>query len=157
MSFYKNLMIAPVCWVNVHLTQSFTCTCYITRCKRAIWVCNMHVRRSYNKINQAFLIFLTYIKNDFQTWDGLGMRLSQYCMDFVYTFTHYSATCILCSIQDCPVIHPSVIVRCRMCRAYINPYVSFIDSRHWRCNLCFRPNTCTYLTVYNLLVQIRLL
>jgi protein transport protein SEC24 len=39
-----------------------------------------------------------------------------------------------------PILHPSVIVRCRVCRTYINPYVTFIDSRHWRCNLCFRPN-----------------
>lgn len=39
-----------------------------------------------------------------------------------------------------PVLHPSVIVRCRVCRAYINPYASFLDSRRWRCNLCFRPN-----------------
>ncbi|CAI8053137.1 Protein transport protein Sec24B [Geodia barretti] len=44
------------------------------------------------------------------------------------------------SMHECPVIHPSTIVRCRVCRAYINPFVVFIDSRHWRCNLCFRPN-----------------
>ena len=39
-----------------------------------------------------------------------------------------------------PVLHPNIIVRCRVCRAYINPYVTFIDTRHWRCNLCFRSN-----------------
>ena len=39
-----------------------------------------------------------------------------------------------------PVLHPNVIIRCRVCRAYINPFASFIDSRHWRCNLCFRSN-----------------
>ncbi|CEF64314.1 von Willebrand factor, type A domain and Zinc finger, Sec23/Sec24-type domain and Sec23/Sec24, trunk domain and Sec23/Sec24, helical domain and Sec23/Sec24 beta-sandwich domain-containing protein [Strongyloides ratti] len=32
------------------------------------------------------------------------------------------------------------IVRCRYCRAYINPYVMFTDLRHWRCNICFRNN-----------------
>ncbi|XP_065891060.1 protein transport protein Sec24A-like [Dysidea avara] len=42
--------------------------------------------------------------------------------------------------QECPVIQPRTIVRCRVCRTYLNPFVSFIDSRHWRCNLCFRPN-----------------
>ena len=46
-----------------------------------------------------------------------------------------------CGVQECPVINPTTIVRCRVCRAYINPFVVFIDSRHWRCNLCFRPNT----------------
>ncbi|XP_064387627.1 protein transport protein Sec24A-like isoform X2 [Halichondria panicea] len=43
--------------------------------------------------------------------------------------------------NECPVLHPNVIVRCRMCRTYINPFATFVDSRHWRCNLCFRPNT----------------
>uniref|UniRef100_A0A0N5BS09 VWFA domain-containing protein n=1 Tax=Strongyloides papillosus TaxID=174720 RepID=A0A0N5BS09_STREA len=32
------------------------------------------------------------------------------------------------------------IVRCRYCRAYINPFVMFTDLRHWRCNICFRNN-----------------
>lgn len=32
------------------------------------------------------------------------------------------------------------IVRCRRCRAYINPYVEFVDNSHWRCNLCFLLN-----------------
>lgn len=53
------------------------------------------------------------------------------------------------SIQECPVIHPTTIVRCRVCRAYINPFVMFIDSRHWRCNLCFRPNTLPEEFDYN--------
>lgn len=44
--------------------------------------------------------------------------------------------------QMCPVIHPTAIARCRVCRAYINPFVHFVDSRHWKCNLCFRPNAC---------------
>lgn len=31
----------------------------------------------------------------------------------------------------------SGIIRCRKCRAYINPFVSWVDSgRKWRCNLC---------------------
>ncbi|KAJ7729938.1 protein transporter SEC24 [Mycena metata] len=36
-----------------------------------------------------------------------------------------------------PVIEDGVISRCRMCKAYINPYVQFVDSGiRWRCSLC---------------------
>jgi len=44
--------------------------------------------------------------------------------------------------QQLPVIQSSVIVRCRSCRTYINPFVTFIDLRRWKCNLCFRVNEC---------------
>lgn len=31
----------------------------------------------------------------------------------------------------------SGIVRCRRCRTYVNPYVTFTDAgRKWRCNMC---------------------
>ncbi|XP_071496499.1 protein transport protein Sec24A-like isoform X1 [Diadema antillarum] len=43
-------------------------------------------------------------------------------------------------LSHLPVIQSSVIVRCRSCRTYINPFVAFIDNRRWRCNLCFRVN-----------------
>ena len=42
--------------------------------------------------------------------------------------------------QNLPVIHSSVITRCRSCRTYINPFVTFTDSRRWRCPMCFRVN-----------------
>ncbi|XP_046665553.1 protein transport protein Sec24A-like isoform X1 [Homalodisca vitripennis] len=38
------------------------------------------------------------------------------------------------------VIQCTVIVRCRMCRTYINPFVYFVDNKRWKCNLCFRVN-----------------
>ncbi|KAH9308881.1 hypothetical protein KI387_036792, partial [Taxus chinensis] len=41
--------------------------------------------------------------------------------------------------EEIPVVDfgPSGIVRCRRCRTYINPYVTFTDSgRRWRCNVC---------------------
>ena len=44
--------------------------------------------------------------------------------------------------QQLPVIQSSVIVRCRSCRTYINPFVTFVDLRRWKCNLCFRVNEC---------------
>ncbi|KAM4808975.1 protein transport protein Sec24B isoform 2-T2 [Rhinophrynus dorsalis] len=48
-----------------------------------------------------------------------------------------------------PVISPSTIVRCRTCRTYINPFVSFIDQRRWKCNLCYRVNDVPEEFMYN--------
>ncbi|MEE6461826.1 hypothetical protein FKM82_001418 [Ascaphus truei] len=48
-----------------------------------------------------------------------------------------------------PVISPSTIVRCRSCRTYINPFVSFIDQRRWKCNLCYRVNDVPEEFMYN--------
>ncbi|KAL4641601.1 protein transport protein Sec24B isoform X4 [Arapaima gigas] len=43
-------------------------------------------------------------------------------------------------LTQLPVITSSTIVRCRTCRTYINPFVSFLDQRRWKCNLCYRVN-----------------
>ncbi|XP_041446020.1 protein transport protein Sec24B isoform X2 [Xenopus laevis] len=48
-----------------------------------------------------------------------------------------------------PVLSPSTIVRCRSCRTYINPFVSFIDQRRWKCNLCYRINDVPEEFMYN--------
>ncbi|KAF8587201.1 protein transporter SEC24 [Ramaria rubella] len=40
-----------------------------------------------------------------------------------------------------PVVTDRVIVRCRRCRAYINPYVQFIDGgSRWKCCMCSMTN-----------------
>ncbi|KAF2687759.1 protein transport protein Sec24 [Lentithecium fluviatile CBS 122367] len=40
-----------------------------------------------------------------------------------------------------PVIDDQVISRCRRCRAYINPFVIFLDHGHrWKCNMCNLTN-----------------
>ncbi|KAG5950121.1 COPII subunit [Claviceps sorghi] len=40
-----------------------------------------------------------------------------------------------------PVIQDQVIARCRRCRTYINPFVTFLDTGHrWRCNMCNLTN-----------------
>lgn len=51
-------------------------------------------------------------------------------------------TSILASsrLQQLPVITSNTIVRCRSCRTYINPFVTFLDQRRWKCNLCYRVN-----------------
>ncbi|KAH7679271.1 protein transport protein SEC24 protein [Dioscorea alata] len=41
--------------------------------------------------------------------------------------------------EEVPVVNfgPAGVIRCRRCRTYVNPYVSFTDAgRKWRCNLC---------------------
>lgn len=43
-------------------------------------------------------------------------------------------------LSHLPVIQCNVIVRCRACRTYINPFVFFVDSKRWKCNLCYRIN-----------------
>lgn len=47
------------------------------------------------------------------------------------------------SLQQLPVITSNTIVRCRSCRTYINPFVTFLDQRRWKCNLCYRVNDGT--------------
>ncbi|XP_067632587.1 protein transport protein Sec24A isoform X2 [Eurosta solidaginis] len=43
-------------------------------------------------------------------------------------------------INSLPVIQCPNIVRCRLCRTYINPFVYFVDSKMWKCNNCYRVN-----------------
>ncbi|XP_043554013.1 protein transport protein Sec24B-like isoform X3 [Chiloscyllium plagiosum] len=52
-----------------------------------------------------------------------------------------------------PVITSSTIVRCRTCRTYINPFVSFLDQRRWKCNLCYRVNDVPEEFMYNPLTR----
>eukprot|EP00112_Aurelia_sp_Birch-Aquarium-sp1_P005276 Seg1598.10 transcript_id=Seg1598.10/GoldUCD/mRNA.D3Y31 product="Protein transport protein Sec24B" protein_id=Seg1598.10/GoldUCD/D3Y31 len=43
-------------------------------------------------------------------------------------------------IPNLPVITSSVITRCKVCRTYLNPFVTVVDQRRWQCNICFRIN-----------------
>nr|XP_014346040.1 PREDICTED: protein transport protein Sec24B [Latimeria chalumnae] len=56
-------------------------------------------------------------------------------------------------LTQLPVITSSTIVRCRSCRTYINPFVSFLDQRRWKCNLCFRVNDVPEEFMYNPLTR----
>lgn len=42
--------------------------------------------------------------------------------------------------ESIPVSPDGPIVRCSVCRAYINPYVRIGEERSWQCNLCNRLN-----------------
>ena len=45
------------------------------------------------------------------------------------------------SEDQVPVVPDQVIARCRRCRTYINPFVTFLDQGHrWRCNMCNLTN-----------------
>ncbi|XP_033830147.1 protein transport protein Sec24B [Periophthalmus magnuspinnatus] len=52
-------------------------------------------------------------------------------------------------LQHLPVITSNTIVRCRSCRTYINPFVTFLDQRRWKCNLCYRINDVPDEFMYN--------
>ncbi|XP_008330546.1 protein transport protein Sec24A isoform X3 [Cynoglossus semilaevis] len=52
-------------------------------------------------------------------------------------------------LSQLPVVTSSTIVRCRSCRTYINPFVSFLDQRKWTCNLCYRVNDVPEEFMYN--------
>lgn len=57
---------------------------------------------------------------------------------------------IIVWLQNLPVIQCTPIVRCRICRTYINPFVYFMDEKHWKCNLCFRVNECKFDLIFYL-------
>lgn len=42
-----------------------------------------------------------------------------------------------------------LIVRCAVCRAYINPYVRIPDKNSWQCNLCYRFNELPPQFIYD--------
>lgn len=42
-----------------------------------------------------------------------------------------------------PFVERQNLVRCRRCRAYLNPYVEITHQGvRWKCNLCFIDNEC---------------
>ncbi|CAK7325614.1 unnamed protein product [Dovyalis caffra] len=58
---------------------------------------------------------------------------------------HFPLGAVVCPLaeapdgEEVPVINfvSTGIIRCRRCRTYVNPYVTFTDSgRKWRCNIC---------------------
>ena len=43
--------------------------------------------------------------------------------------------------EPVPVVTDSVIARCRRCRTYINPFVTFVDGgQRWKCCMCYITN-----------------
>uniref|UniRef100_UPI00358F882D protein transport protein Sec24A-like isoform X2 n=1 Tax=Myxine glutinosa TaxID=7769 RepID=UPI00358F882D len=52
-------------------------------------------------------------------------------------------------VKHLPVIASSTIVRCRLCRTYINPFITFLQSQKWKCNLCYQINDVPDDFVFN--------
>lgn len=51
--------------------------------------------------------------------------------------------------ESLPVSQEGPIVRCAICRAYINPYIRMLDQSSWQCNLCGRINEMPSQFVYD--------
>lgn len=52
--------------------------------------------------------------------------------------------------EDVPVVSDSVIARCRRCRTYINPFVTFVDNgARWKCCMCYITNEVPQLFDWN--------
>ena len=54
---------------------------------------------------------------------------------------------VLCFQEELPVVNfaPASVVRCRRCRTYVNPYMTFTEAgRKFRCNVCSLLNDGTF-------------
>lgn len=51
--------------------------------------------------------------------------------------------------DNIPVSSDGLIVRCAICRAYINPYVKIGDQRSWQCTICNRLNELPPQFIYD--------
>lgn len=53
--------------------------------------------------------------------------------------------------EEVPIVNfvATGIIRCRRCRTYVNPYVTFTDGgRKWRCNICSLLNDGKFAAKY---------
>ncbi|KAG1053598.1 hypothetical protein G6F43_004342 [Rhizopus delemar] len=56
--------------------------------------------------------------------------------------------------ETVPVVKDGVIARCRRCRTYINPFVTFVEGgQRWKCNMCFLLNDVPAAFDYDNLTQ----
>lgn len=88
----------------------------------------MYVRIFY-KSQKSLVIFLFEYN-----WNKRGFGKMFFFSLFCGTFL------IVVVLQNLQVLACNTIVRCRACRSYINPFVTFIDQSRWKCNLCDRTN-----------------
>lgn len=70
----------------------------------------------------------------------LGRKCVEFSSQTLLLVTSFASIFASSRLQQLPVITSNTIVRCRSCRTYINPFVTFLDQRRWKCNLCYRIN-----------------
>ncbi|TQS35598.1 hypothetical protein Golomagni_03976 [Golovinomyces magnicellulatus] len=80
-----------------------------------------------------------YVRSTLNAVPTTSSLLKKSKLPFALVIQPYTS---LHDIEDpVPIVQDQIISRCRRCRSYINPYVSFLDHGHrWRCNMCNLTN-----------------
>jgi len=79
-----------------------------------------------------------FVRCTLETWPNSNDILDKTGLPFGISFHPLANT-----NKPVPVVNfgECHIIRCKTCRAYINPYVSFVEGgKRWRCNLCYFLN-----------------
>ncbi|MCP9265715.1 Protein transport protein Sec24B [Dirofilaria immitis] len=85
-------------------------------------------------LTSRFLIILQYISLHIELSTSDPRTVEKSRLPFGLTLQPFR------DMKNLNIIQTSSIVRCRYCRTYINPYIYLPDSRHWKCNICYRVN-----------------
>ena len=80
-----------------------------------------------------------YVRSTLNAVPTTHSLLKKSKLPFALVIQPYSS---LHDVEDpIPIVPDQVISRCRRCRSYINPFVTFLDHGHrWRCNMCNLTN-----------------
>jgi protein transport protein SEC24 len=80
-----------------------------------------------------------YVRSTLNAVPTTHSLLKKSRLPFALVIQPYSS---LHDVEDpVPIVPDQVISRCRRCRSYINPFVTFLDHGHrWRCNMCNLTN-----------------
>ena len=80
-----------------------------------------------------------YVRSTLNAVPTTSSLLKKSRLPFALIIQPYSS---LHDVEDTvPIAADQIIARCRRCRTYINPFVTFLDQGHrWRCNMCNLTN-----------------
>jgi len=88
--------------------------------------------------NPAWAPDKRYVRTTLESWPATNELLDKTGLPWGISFHPLANTEI-----PVPVVNfgECNIVRCKVCRAYVNPYVTFVEGgKRWRCNLCYYLN-----------------
>ena len=101
------------------------------------------------------LFFLLFVSCQFS---GSLMFLLPFSSFFLFfsSFSFFLSLFFLLDLKEpVPIVNATTIVRCRRCRTYINPFVSFVDQGvRWRCNICSSLNEGSIDVLFNVVFSI---